>query len=241
MFKKIIGAAMVSLVAVQSFAFEVECRNADEAARAKSHGFTCAAPKDTSKPSAITLMRQKLQCKIEMKNLGCREMAPLDDSGCVIGKEELQSGRYEGMKQTNYVAYYNQRVKLVTVIEAGSCQVNQIYFAGKLSKFEVFDNKLFALVNGKPMLLDNKAKLQELLSKNGNSYNDGNASITDIQASVDGSTLNLTRDLSKKTDTTQLIKVEAADIKGDRVKAVQASEFVHAYVKEIDDYADVVK
>lgn len=241
MFKKIIGAALVSMVASHSFAFEVECRDADEAARAKSHGFACAAPKDASKASAITLKRQQLQCKLELKNLGCQEMAPLDDSGCVIGKEELQSGRYAGLQQTNYVAYYNQGVKLVTVIDAKSCQVNQVYFAGKLTKFEVFDNKLFALVNGKPMLFDNKAKLQELLSKSGNSYNDGNASISDIQASVDGATLNLTRDLSKKTDTTQLIKVEASDIKGERVKEVHASALVRAYVPEIRDTADIVR
>lgn len=96
MLKTIISATLLSCAMTQSFALEVECRDAAEAARAKSHGFTCAPKKDDSKPSAITLKRQQLQCKSELKRLDCAPMAPADDSGCMIGKEEITSGMYAG-------------------------------------------------------------------------------------------------------------------------------------------------
>lgn len=169
-------------------------------------------------------------------------MDPDEDSECMIGREKIASGYYAGQSQTNYVAYFNQRLKVVTVIDIGnSCTKTNVYFAGKLSKIEVFDNKLFALVNGKPMFFNNKADLSELLSQNSNSYKKGTASIIDIQASVDGKTINLTRQQSKNSETTQLIKIEAKDITGNRVQAVEASQYVRAYVKEIRDYANVVR
>lgn len=144
--------------------------------------------------------------------------------------------------QTSYVAYFNQRLKLVTVIDSGSCKINQVYFAGNLAKFELFDNKLFALVNGKPMLFDQKAKLQEILSQKSHSYNDGNASITDIKATIDGKTLELTRKPSKNSDTKQIISIEASDIKNNkRLKETEASEWVEKFVQELGVTANVYR
>lgn len=240
MLKTIISAAILSCTMTQAFAFEVECRDAAEAVRAKKHGYTCAPNRDEALLKT-TLKRQHKQCEMELKNLGCQPMDPADDSGCMIGKEGITSGLYAGNTQTNYVAYFNQRLKLTTVIKADSCKIDQVYFAGKLTKFELFDNKLFALVNGKPMLFDEKAKLQELLSKKSNSYNDGNASISNIQATVDGRALVLTRDISKNTQTQQLIKIESSEVTKKRLKETQSSEWVQRYISELGVTADVYR
>lgn len=251
MFKKIIGAALVGMVATQAFAYEnVECRNAEERAKVEARGWTCAK-KQESGPSATTLKRQQLQCKIEFNKLCSNagfSMDPLEDSGCVIGKEKISNSTLGTIEQTNYLAYFNQRLKLVTVVDTASCKTNNTYFYQRISKedkglkMEVFDNKLFVLVNGKPMFFDNHAKLQELVSGQGNSYVLKGASIQDMEATVDGKFLKLERSYSKDSKSVQTIKIDAADLKdAGRAKAVHPSEFVHAYVPEIRADADIVR
>lgn len=105
MFKKIIGAAMVSMVAVHALAFEVDCPTAEETARAEAHGFTCApskaesdahaekqaeleaavaAKKPTSMSSCLSLLEKK--CSLVV--------TPYGDAKCEIlnnkaGKEDV--------------------------------------------------------------------------------------------------------------------------------------------------------
>ncbi len=233
MFKKIIGATLIGLVASHGFAFEVECPTEQDRIKAAKHGYTC------SSNTPITLKRQQKQCEIELEK-ACRgkiAVTPVEDSGCAVGK--LSNGK------PSYAAYHNIRLKVVTVIDFKSCTSEQIYAAGKLSKTEVFDNKLFILVNGKPMFVDsNDAKLKELLSQSSNSYFDSNngAAITDMETDISGKTLNLSRRYNKTSDKTQTIKIDdKALTKDSRFKDVFPSDYVKAYVNEIQDYANVIR
>lgn len=240
MFKNIVGIAILTCSLSQAFAFEVECNNEDEAMRAKTHGFTCSSNNEEALLKA-TRMRQQRLCAVELKKLGCQAMQPAEDSGCMIGKAEIQSGMYKGEWETKYVAFFNKRLKLTTVVQAKDCKIEQVYFAGQLTKFELFDNKLFALVNGKPMLFDENAKLYEFLSQSLNSYNMNGAMISDIRSSIKGDELIMSRDLSKYTNTQKIIKIKSSDITINRLKEVKSSEFVHAHVKELGIMANVYR
>lgn len=280
MFKKIMGAAVVSMVATQAVAsHQVKCTSGAEAVSAVNAGYVCEgdkltcmtssdvviaallnyscdyasqkpAPKPTPKPepkaegkSLITLQREQVQCKIELKKqCGSKiEMEPLYDSGCIIGKEKAYNHVLGSFEETNYLAYYNLRHKLVTVVDVSKCSSNSTYVAGKLSQAESFDNKLFLVVNGKPVFVDSYGKYQEVLASWGSSYAEDGSYVKELAPSVDGKTLKIVV-AEKQSDRVYSQNISASDLKySRRLKEVAPSKYVEADAKVIGTKADVIR
>ncbi len=205
-----------------------------------SSAFSAFAGDGDALLAKTTREREQKQCAIEIKK-SCNglRMDPLYDSHCMIGKMEITNGPMKGKKDNRYVVYYNQRLKVVTFVDLlSSCKVDQKYFAGTLSKFEVFNNNLWMLINGKPYFFDTNSKLQELLSQNGKSYNNGTAFVQDINASTDGSKITLSRQYSVHSDTIQVISVKASEINETRTQTVPPTQY-NTRVKQLDADADI--
>lgn len=276
MLKKIMGAAVVSMVATQAMAsHQVKCTSGAEAVNAVNAGFVCegnkvtcmtssdiviaallqytcdyAPQKPAPKPepkvegkSLTTLQREQVQCKSELKKqCGSKiQMEPLYDSGCIIGKEKAYSRLLGSFEETNYLAYYNLRHKLVTVVDVSKCSSNSTYVAGKLSQAESFDNKLFLVVNGKPVFVDSYGKFQEVLSSWGSSYAKDGSFVKELAPSVDGKTLKVLVG-EKQSDYVYSQNVSASDLKNSRrLKEVVPSQYVEADAKVIGTKADVIR
>lgn len=230
---------------------KITCMNYQDAVAATFLGYTCeSAQQQVQKPepkkegkSATTLKREQVQCKIELaKQCGTKiQMEPLDDSGCIIGKEKGYSRVLGSFEETNYVAYYNLGYKLVTVVDTAKCASKSTYVYGKLSQQETFDNKLFIVMNGKVVFVDSHGKFQEILSARGYSYATLGAYAKQVIPSVDGKTLKIIVGVKNKSTIVEE-KISAADLKDSRrIAELAPSTDLVADAKVIRTKADVIE
>lgn len=210
-----------------------------------TYGYNCidALPKTqtAAEKFQLLLFEKQSACNKELKVQSCSQMDPLSDSNCDIGTQELPYKSAYGSTQTNYVAFYNKRLKVITVKTTPDCKEHQYKVEGEFTKSANFDGKLFLLINSKPYFIDNSGSFSELVSYAGNSYTNTSTSIVGMKVNTVKNTL----DIEYKQGPAVDAKVKKISINKDQIADKNRSNKVElgskVWIQEVGDNGYLLK